>query len=44
MLVLEEGRDSLDQDLPTRQTVNLPLEGPEAHHGRFTATFDTPGE
>ena len=30
--------------LLTRQTVNLPLEGPHAHHGRFTATFDTPGE
>ena len=30
--------------LLTRQTVKLPLEGPNAHHGRFTASFDTPGE
>ena len=30
--------------LLTRQTVKLPLEGPHADHGRFTATFDTPGE
>lgn len=30
--------------LLTRQTVKLPLEGPHAHHGRFTATFDSPGE
>ncbi len=38
------GRTPGPGPLLTRQTVNLPLEGPHAHHGRFTATFDTPGE
>ena len=38
------GRTPGPGPLMTRQTVNLPLEGPHAHHGRFTATFDTPGE
>ncbi len=28
----------------TRQSVRIPVEGPDANQGRFTATFDTPGE
>lgn len=28
----------------TRESVVIPMEGPDANQGRFTATFDTPGQ
>lgn len=37
------GRPHGPGPVETRDVVVLPTEGPDAHQGRFTATFDTPG-
>lgn len=38
------GRPPGPGPLAITESVPLPIEGPNAHQGRFTATFDTPGE
>ena len=38
------GRPHGPGPVATRDVVVLPMEGPDADAGRFTATFDTPGE
>lgn len=38
------GRPPGPGPVATRESVTIPMTGPDAHQGRFTATFDTPGD